>query len=312
MKPALHLFPLPLALLLAAPLHAADGPLQVNRLSGDAPSIDGQADPLWSSIPATRINIAPIPQAIIAANKSHQKGKYAKNWAKNKSTAIDHVELKAAHDGTHIYIMARWPDGSKDDQHKPYVWSGSKDDGEYTSGKEREDRLSFRFPISGTFSYNMLAGKESSTDVWQWKAARSNPSALIHDKHHIYSNTKPKGKSSLHYTADGKPTYVSRISDAGGSPYKSQKIDPFTHKGASVPKYVPKAVSGDAADVKAKGVWEDGYWTVEIQRKLDTGNHSSDTVFSLGSSTQFAVAAFDHVGDHFHSTSKEVEMVLAK
>lgn len=311
-QPIRRLCLLSLIALASGPLQAADGPLQVIRLSGSAPVVDGIADPSWSAIPATKISISPIPKPLIEANKTHQQGKYAKNWAQSKYTNIDHVELKATHDGTHIYFLARWPDASKDDQHKPFVWTGAKDDGEYTSGKEREDRLSMMFPIKGDFSYNKLAGNESSVDIWQWKAARSNGSGVLHDKHHIYTNTQPKGKSSLHYTASGQPIYVSRISDVGGSPYKSQKVDPFTYQGDLVPKYIANENSGDAADVKAKGVWADGYWTVEIQRKLDTGHHESDTVFRTGFSSLFAIAAFDHVGDHFHATSKEVEMVIAK
>lgn len=303
---------LPLMLILATPLQAADGPLQVQRLTGAAPTVDGVADAAWAAIPATRIALAPIPQALIDINKSQQQGKYASNWAKDKYTTIDQVELKAAHDGTHIYFLARWPDATKDDRHKPHVWSGSKTEGEYASGKEREDRLAMMFPISGSFSYNKLAGSESVVDMWQWKANRTNAAGVLHDKHHIYTNTKPTGKSAQHYTADGTPTFISRISDPGGAPYTSQKIDPFTYQGDIVRNYIPATNTGDAADVKATGVWADGYWTVEIQRKLDTGNHQTDTTFTPGSTAPFAISVFDHVGDHFHAISTDINMVIAE
>ena len=263
--------------LLVSPALAAS--LQVVKATS-VPAIDGIDEAAWAAAPELSVPVAPIPGNMAAMNKQMQKGKYAKNWTKSKSNATSTVKLKALYTDDMIYLQARWADDSKDDQHKPFKWEGSKEDGEYLAGKEREDRLAFQFPIKGEFSSNMLAEVESVVDVWQWKAARTNAAGLMHDKTHIRSMQPLTGKFSTHYSAAGKEIYVARPGDGGASPYKSNKVDPFEYQGDVVAKYLPVVPDvADAADVKAKGAWKDGVWTLEIARKLDTGNHASDSVF---------------------------------
>ncbi len=166
------------------------------------------------------------------------------------------------------------------------------------------------FPISGNFNTNKLSGAEMVADVWQWKAARTKGINLLHDKSHVTSLVKPAGKSAVHYTSDGKAIYVSRPGD-GPSPYKSNKIDPFTYNGDQIPKYIPtRPDSGDATDVIANGVWSNSSWTVEIGRKLDTGNAATDTRFDPMTETSMAMAVFNHSGDHFHAVSDTVKLVF--
>jgi hypothetical protein len=65
----------------------------------------------------------------------------------------------------------------------------------------------------------------------------------------------------------------------------------------------------DAADVKAKGVWHSGFWTVEAGRDLDTGHVDTDTVFDPAKDIEMAIAVFNQVGDHFHAVSKSIKLV---
>ncbi len=275
------------------------------------PEVDGVEEAAWATAPELTVSVSQVPPKIIATNKAKQTGKYAKNWSKEKPNATNEVKLKALYTDDMIYFRAKWADSSQDDQHKPFKWEGSKEDGEYLAGKEREDRLAMQFPISGDFNSNMLAELNSVVDMWQWKAARTNAAGVIHDKHHVRSNAPLTGKFSTHYSADGKEVYVARKSDGGKSPYKSNKIDPFEYQGDTVVQYTPYVPDvADAADVKAKGAWKDGFWTVEIARKLDTGNHESDTVFDPAKKTQTAIAVFDSAGDHFHAVSNEIDVVF--
>ena len=244
------------------------------------PEIDGVEDAAWGVAPELTVSVAPVPAPIAAMNKEKQNGKYAKNWTKEKPNATTAVKLKALYSDDTIFIRAMWADSSRDDQHKPFKWEGSKEDGEYLAGKEREDRLAFQFPIKGEFSANMLGEVEAVVDIWQWKAARTNAAGVAHDKSHVRSMQPLTGKFSTHYSGGGKEIYVTRPGDGGVSPYKSNKIDPFEYQGDVVVQYLPVVPDvADAADVKAKGAWKDGFWTVEIARKLDTGHHDSDTVF---------------------------------
>ncbi len=275
------------------------------------PVLDGSAESIWDGAKPLDVAVKPISSALITVNKEKQKGKYSKNWTKDKHTQIQKVTLKAIYTDTDIFFLATWHDKTKDNHHKPWKWN--KENEEYEAGKEREDRLSFRFPISGDFQSNMLAAVDSVVDVWQWKAARTNNGEYIHDKHHIYSPNELKGKFSTHYSLEGKEVYLVRVTDGGKSPYESNDIDPFTHQGDLVPKYVPKKPENqDGLDVKAKGAWNNDMWTVEIGRKLDTGHAATDAVFVPEAGVKMDMAVFDRVGDHFHATSQTIDIVFDK
>jgi len=199
--------------------------------------------------------------------------------------------------------MVQWKDATKNDTHKNFVWDNAQQ--RYRKGKDREDRLVFKFFISGKYSTSPLAGWPSVSDIWHWKAYRSNSAGLAHDKSHIISDTKI-AKSKKYKATNGKTIYMARPSDAGDPIYKAKR---YTDKVEDVmPKYVisPK-ISGSVADVKAKGVWADGTWTLELGRKFDTGDHASDVVFKPGSSVKGAIAVFDGVGDWHHSISDTLE-----
>lgn len=50
--------------------------------------------------------------------------------------------------------------------------------------------------------------------------------------------------------------------------------------------------SGSRADVRAEGKWLNGYWTVELSRKLDTGDRS-DISFIQPEAVTFQLAFFN-------------------
>ncbi len=70
-----------------------------------------------------------------------------------------------------------------------------------------------------------------------------------------------------------------------------------------MPKYiVNENPTGSIADVRAKGVWANGVWTLELQRKLDTQN-LDDVVFEKGKKVLGGIAVFNHTGDDDHNHS---------
>ena len=71
---------------------------------------------------------------------------------------------------------------------------------------------------------------------------------------------------------------------------------PASFSGDRVPQYLPGRPSGSAADVRAKGKWSDGRWTLELSRRLNTG-HDDDTPLDTTRSYKMAVAAFNFTGD---------------
>ncbi|WP_342664859.1 ethylbenzene dehydrogenase-related protein [Meiothermus rufus] len=47
----------------------------------------------------------------------------------------------------------------------------------------------------------------------------------------------------------------------------------------------------------ARGVWKDGYWTLMLKRKLNTGS-GNDVVFEPGRSITMSLAVYDNAGDN--------------
>ena len=58
------------------------------------------------------------------------------------------------------------------------------------------------------------------------------------------------------------------------------------------PQFSPVRLTGSAAEVAAKGQWQDGYWVVEFRRLRHTPvAHVYDTIFNR--LVQFSVQVFD-------------------
>ena len=257
----------------------AAAPKVVADALGAPPTLDGKADE-WSAIAPVTVRVEP---ATAGDPKAFQG-------------TVD-LQLRAAVNGDMIYILAQWPDSTKDDTHKTLTWNKEKDG--YEEGKDREDRLALNFPISGDFTACMLSGKTFVSDVWHWKAYRSQVVGVAEDQSNILSGDKLE-KANEHPTRDGKKIWVARPSDSGPDLVTSQK--PIDNIGDVVPQYLPaKEVSGSKADIKSAAVWADGKWTLEMSRRLDTGNSKEDTAFEHGKTYAAGAAVFDHTGDDHHS-----------
>lgn len=214
---------------------------------------------------------------------------------------VDSVELKAAVRGDRIYVMALWNDTTESRLHKPYQWN---DDAQaYQRTKQLEDRFAVTLAMAGDFSESKLSGAEFTADVWHWKASRSDPAGVAHDKMWRVSRAAfPKAKE---FRGDqGETIYIARPSDAGDRLYRPVK---YTERAEEImPRYeVNLSATGSIADVEAKGVWRDGRWRLEMSRKLDTGN-PDDAVIPKSGKIEIAVAAFNDIDGRYHSTSGKI------
>jgi hypothetical protein len=206
------------------------------------------------------------------------------------------VRHRAVINGDTIYLLAQWPDPTKDATHKTLHWSEEEDG--YVEGKDREDRLALKFDMGGDYRLCMLSGTEYKADVWHWKAYRSQTAGVAHDKMHVFS-LKQIPLAKKHMAKTGDEIWIARPSDGGDKLYKSQR--PVDEIGETVPRYiVNENPTGSIADVKTAAVWADGMWTLELSRKLDTG-HDDDVKLERGKSYGAGVAVFDHTGDDHHS-----------
>jgi hypothetical protein len=68
--------------------------------------------------------------------------------------------------------------------------------------------------------------------------------------------------------------------------------------GDEIPGYMLNTGWKDSfADVKVKGVWQNGKWTVMMSRKLETG-YDDDIQFNTRKKYPFSLAVFDNSGGH--------------
>ena len=61
------------------------------------------------------------------------------------------------------------------------------------------------------------------------------------------------------------------------------------------------------ADVIAKGIWNDGKWTLEMLREMNTG-YDDDANLSTKKLYDMAIAVFDHEEHAKHNSSKIIKM----
>ena len=211
------------------------------------------------------------------------------------------VELKAAVRGDRIYVMARWDDTTESRLHKPYQWDEATQ--AYRRTKQVEDRFAITLAMAGDFSESKLSGAEFTADVWHWKASRSDPAGVAHDKMWRVSRTTfPKAKEFR--SEQGETIYIARPSDKGDRLYRPVK---YTERAEEImPRYeVNLSATGSIADVEAKSVWRNGRWHLELSRKLDTGN-PDDAVIRNAGQIAIAVAAFNDVDGRYHSASGKI------
>ena len=254
---------------------AADNPKLVAVKISATPNIDGKADEAhWKS---------GQPVAIMA------KGV----MPKTRGTSSN-VTVRAAYTATHLYLLVQWTDATKSESgHKTWAWDATKN--AYVEDTDREDALSVAFEHTGLFTADMLSGEGATWDVWHWKAFRTNPQGFAMDRSHRYFKSQPTAKANKHPANSGEDVWIARPEDAGDTVEKKQAA-PTENKGPRVPQYLPGTPTGSAADVRAKGAWADGKWTLEFARRLDTGN-PDDTRFDVARSDKFAVGVHNDTGD---------------
>lgn len=270
-----------LASIAAGPVKAE--PIQVAELDS-APTLDGSL-----------LDWAGVEPVAVGLSNSKPDG----------SSDVSSISLRVGVQGDDVYFALQWTDDSEDIEHAPFEWDESS--GRYKKGPQREDRLALQFEMDGDYSADWASGNAFTADIWHWKAARTNPIGLAHDKMTVVTRQETKKAFKLE-ASDGSTVYISRPSDEGSKLYTSLRYGKkFEDR---MPKYeLAQAPSGSIADVQAKGVWADGTWTLELKRKLDTG-HADDVVFVRGQAVDAAIAVFNHTGDDDHNISGTLSLAF--
>ncbi len=204
-----------------------------------------------------------------------------------------------------IYMAFRWPDSTESDLFRPWEWKVSK----YKRGKQRDDMLAVRFSLSDAYDRSMLAPVNYEVDLWLWSAGRSNFIGFADDYLHTIG-TRYIEDAAEYEIPTGETIYIDRQLDAGTVGYDTSKPDLTTKTEQKVGSISANAASqGSVADVQAKGIWSEGFWTVELTRLLDTGN-DDDRALTTESPiiTQFAI--FDNINAEHKSVSEPYWLIL--
>jgi hypothetical protein len=217
------------------------------------------------------------------------------------------VTIRSVHTDSQIFFLVAWDDSTESVSHKTWVWNADKQT--YNQADDREDMFALAFEHTGPFDADMLAGTEAVWDVWHWKAFRTNPQGYATDKTHHYTLSKPQRKAKSHTARNKKEIWIARPEDSGDS-VEGKRPAPTTFGSERVAQYVPATPSGSAADVRAKGVWSSGEWTLELSRHLDTEN-PDDTALDPQRSYKIAVAPFDNTGE-MDTASGVIELALVR
>jgi len=262
--------------------------------------------------------------------------------AGGKIGAVD-VTLKALYDGNDLFVLAQWPDSTLSIDKN--LWES---DGSAWSKSGNEDRLAILWDmgIAGFEEQGCLVACHADgmrtnadgeiADEWHWKAARSNPIGYSDDKY--LDNSFEEGDVEAgHHGDGGDSTYSDNKNEAGDGPAKTwtdpaaPAVPPYASAdlagrfllgddavdlvaaavGDKVPGYLLREPSGSRGDVKTVGVWEDGTWTVEFQRALNTGENATkdgtpvDIVFDTAKTYLIGLAVMDDTGSN-HSTNSGV------
>ena len=261
-----------------APAHAFDGEsfaLPVTVLE-QAPTLDGD-DADWLAQGATWIAMPPTEASYVDDPED-----------KDASESFrPQPEIMAGLHGDRLYFAIRWQDDRADTIYRRWVPRGGK----YRRDRKRDDMLALRFHTAGSFSDCMISGRDYTADVWRWSAGRSQLAGMADDLLHVFS-LKPLDRAAEYDTEHGT-LYIKKTMDQGKSGWR---IAPRPAKGGSQPMIgvlvEEDRKQGSRADVAAFGDWRDGKWTLELARKLDTGD-ADDVRFEPGSSVAGQLAFFN-------------------
>jgi hypothetical protein len=201
------------------------------------------------------------------------------------------ITMKVLYNEKDLFMLVSFPDSSENKVHKSWVWDAASNI--YKMGRDREDIFIIKwFMESEPEHLSLYSGKPQTADIWFWKANRTNPVGYADDKIHYLQAGYEKNATEI-IASNGSKLYLLRKGDQGGSAY-STKV-PFEYKGEKVHRFENRIPTGSRSDVKARGSWQNGRWTIEFQRALKTG-HKDDLNLDVKKTYTFGVSRYEIAG----------------
>ena len=219
-------------------------------------------------------------------------------WSKAKPIVVHDqiakidITAKALYNEQDIFILVRFPDPDESRTHKSWVWNNSQQ--VYEMGTDREDifivKWFMEFVPQGL---SLFAGKPHKADVWYWKANRTDPMGYADDKIQCLGSVHERRATKI-TASDATELYLVRKGDQGDAAYNSILV--VDYKSDREPRFENIPPTGSRADVKAKGIWRDGEWTIEFKRALNTG-HADDLALEVNKVYTLGLSRFEIAGN---------------
>ncbi|MHA2298536.1 MAG: ethylbenzene dehydrogenase-related protein [Candidatus Hodarchaeales archaeon] len=235
------------------------------------------------------------------------------------------ISIKAANNGTHVFLYATWTDDTKDDTRKGWEYNGT----DWLNLGGNEDRLDFLW-TNGTNT--PVCGHDGGTgyqfDVWHWKATRSAPAGWADDKYMNDVSGSDGGRHGDAKTAGGyKDNSVVKQAAAAAEittklgnttdvsaftnddrPYWDSDGNVIAWSGGNngteltnfISGYNTTVPSGSRGDVLAASKHDGSAWHVEFMRALDTEHLVDDVKFETGETYTFYLAFHNNSGGGSH------------
>ena len=249
---------------------------------------------------------------------------------------VNEAFVQALYTPDDVYVKVRWRDDTEDRQHHPWVWDAGDREfvagpqiedsvilsfeahcewtPSFLSGYSfdfdgwqwlaaRSDPLGQAVDIEGNVKTGSRVQKRytpytsrNNEIIWNMKFLLEKGEGILHanwdELDRVYLLQPVDEAVSVRSWVDGnvrkqKTQFVEVLEPPEATYYNKNRIHP---------QFSPLPLEGNAGEVKAKGHWEDGYWTVEFQRARVTpiGGWDDTTFLRL---TQFSVHIFDSVED---------------
>jgi hypothetical protein len=201
------------------------------------------------------------------------------------------IRIKSVYTDSSIFFLVSFSDKDESRTHRSWVWD--KENKMYFEGPDREDVFVFKWKLDDmTKDLSVFSDETYEADIWYWKSCRTDPQGFADDKIQRLFNYPVKNSFEV-TSKSGQKMHIQRLGDTGRSTYKTNIF--IDYVGDIVQRYTLRQPQSSRADIKAKGVWKDGSWTIEFARSLFTGN-SDDVNFQTQKSYDFGVSRYEIAG----------------
>jgi Ethylbenzene dehydrogenase len=178
------------------------------------------------------------------------------------------VAVRAVHDGKQLAVLCTWKD--------PVL------DGAPIRVQDFQDEVALQFSMNGAIPFLGMGDANNPVNIWQWKAGWQQEA----DGHR---QDMPEQYASMHVDTYFATSYRT-AAEAGNFlslPHQSPVEDANARGFGTLKSQAP---SGQ--NVKGRGVWRDGSWSVIFVRELSS-KEADDVQFAVSQRTPVAFAVWD-------------------